>query len=118
MSIDVVIVSAARTPVGSFLGGLSSLSAAQLGEVAIRAALERAGVKPEEVDEVILGHVLQAAAGQGPARQAAMAAGIPKETPAWSLNQICGSGLRAVAVAAQQIALGDARIVVAGGRRA
>ena len=116
MSIDVVIVSAARTPVGSFLGGLSSLSAAQLGEVAIRAALERAGVKPEEVDEVILGHVLQAAAGQGPARQAAMAAGIPKETPAWSLNQICGSGLRAVALGAQQIALGDARIVVAGGQ--
>jgi acetyl-CoA C-acetyltransferase len=116
MSIEVVIVSAARTPVGSFLGGLSSLSAAQLGEVAIRAALERAGVGPEEVDEVILGHVLQAAAGQGPARQAAMGAGIPKEVPAWSLNQICGSGLRAVAIAAQQIQLGDARIVVAGGQ--
>ena len=116
MSIEVVIVSAARTPVGSFLGGLSSLSAAQLGEVAIRAALERAGVGPEEVDEVILGHVLQAAAGQGPARQAAMGAGIPREVPAWSLNQICGSGLRAVAIAAQQIQLGDARIVVAGGQ--
>ncbi|TAJ63489.1 acetyl-CoA C-acetyltransferase [Brevundimonas sp.] len=116
MSIDVVIVSAARTPVGSFLGGLSSLSAAQLGEVAIRAALGRADVGPEEVDEVILGHVLQAAAGQGPARQAAMGAGIPKEVPAWSLNQICGSGLRAVAIAAQQIQLGDARIVVAGGQ--
>ena len=116
MSIEVVIVSAARTPVGSFLGGLSSLSAAQLGEVAIRAALERPGVGPEEVDEVILGHVLQAAAGQGPARQAAMGAGIPKEVPAWSLNQICGSGLRAVAIAAQQIQLGDARIVVAGGQ--
>lgn len=116
MSVDVVIVSAARTPVGSFLGALSSLPASQLGEVAIRAALERAGVKPEEVDEVILGHVLQAAAGQGPARQAAMGAGIPKEAPAWSLNQICGSGLRAVAIAAQQIALGDARIVVAGGQ--
>ena len=116
MSIEVVIVSAARTPVGSFLGGLSSLPASKLGEVAIRAALERAGVKPEEVDEVILGHVLQAAAGQGPARQAAMGAGIPKEAPAWSLNQICGSGLRAVAIGAQQIALGDARIVVAGGQ--
>ncbi len=116
MSIDVVIVSAARTPVGSFLGGLSSLPASKLGEVAIRAALERAGVRPEEVDEVILGHVLQAAAGQGPARQAAMGAGIPKEAPAWSLNQICGSGLRAVAIGAQQIALGDARIVVAGGQ--
>ncbi|RZJ04797.1 MAG: acetyl-CoA C-acetyltransferase [Brevundimonas sp.] len=113
---DVVIVSAARTPVGSFLGGLSSLSAAKLGEVAIKAALERAGVKPEEVDEVVLGHVLQAATGQGPARQAAMGAGIPKETPAWSLNQICGSGLRAVAIGAQQIALGDAKIVVAGGQ--
>ena len=116
MSIDVVIVSAARTAVGSFLGGLSSLPASKLGEVAIRAALERAGVKPEEVDEVILGHVLQAAAGQGPARQAAMGAGIRKEAAAWSLNQICGSGLRAVALGAQQIALGDARIVVAGGQ--
>ena len=116
MSIDVVIVSAARTPVGSFLGGLSSLPASKLGEVAIKAALERAGVTPDEVDEVILGHVLQAAAGQGPARQAAMGAGIPKEAPAWSLNQICGSGLRAVAIAAQQIQLGDARIVVAGGQ--
>ena len=116
MSIEVVIVSAARTPVGSFLGGLSSLPASKLGEVAIRAALERAGVKPEEVDAVILGHVLQAAAGQGPARQAAMGAGIPKEAAAWSLNQICGSGLRAVAIGAQQIALGDARIVVAGGQ--
>ena len=116
MSIDVVIVSAARTPVGAFLGGLSSLPASKLGEVAIRAALERAGVDAAEVDEVILGHVLQAAAGQGPARQAAMGAGIPKETAAWSLNQICGSGLRAVAIAAQQIALGDAKIVVAGGQ--
>ncbi len=113
---DVVIVSAARTPVGSFLGGLSGLPASKLGEIAIKAALERAGVSGAEVDEVILGHVLQAAAGQGPARQAAMGAGIPKETPAWSLNQICGSGLRAVAVGAQQIALGDAKIIVAGGQ--
>ena len=113
---EVVIVSAARTPVGSFLGALSSLSAAQLGSVAIKAALERAGVAPEEVDEVILGHVLQAATGQGPGRQASIGAGLPKETPAWTLNQICGSGLRAVAVAAQQIALGDAKIVVAGGQ--
>ena len=116
MSIEVVIVSAARTPVGSFLGALSSLPASGLGAVAIRAALERAGVSPEEVDEVILGHVLQAAAGQGPARQAALGAGIRKEAAAWSLNQICGSGLRAVAIGAQQIALGDARIVVAGGQ--
>ncbi|ADL02533.1 acetyl-CoA C-acetyltransferase [Brevundimonas subvibrioides] len=113
---DVVIVSAARTPVGSFLGALSSLPASKLGEVAIKAALERAGVAPSEVDEVILGHVLQAAAGQGPARQASMGAGIPKETPAWSLNQICGSGLRAVALGYQQIAMGDAKIIVAGGQ--
>lgn len=113
---DVVIVSAARTPVGAFLGALSALPASKLGEVAIKAALERASVEPQAVDEVILGHVLQAAAGQGPARQASMGAGIPKETPAWSLNQICGSGLRAVAIAAQQIALGDAKIVVAGGQ--
>ena len=113
---DVVIVSAARTPVGSFLGALSSLPASKLGEIAIKAALERAGIDGKEVDEVILGHVLQAAAGQGPARQASMGAGLPKETPAWSLNQICGSGLRAVAIGAQQIALGDARIIVAGGQ--
>lgn len=113
---DVVIVSAARTPVGSFLGALSSLPASKLGSIAITAALERAGVAPADVDEVILGHVLQAATGQGPARQAAMGAGIPKETPAWSLNQICGSGLRAVAIGYQQIALGDARVIVAGGQ--
>jgi len=113
---DVVIVSAARTPVGSFLGALSSLPASKLGEIAIKAALDRAGVDPAEVDEVILGHVLQAATGQGPARQASMGAGIPKETPAWSLNQICGSGLRAVALGYQQIALGDAKIIVAGGQ--
>jgi len=113
---DVVIVSAARTPVGSFLGGLSSLPASKLGEIAIKGALEQAGVDAADVDEVILGHVLQAATGQGPARQAAIGAGIPKEAPAWSLNQICGSGLRAVALGYQQIALGDARIVVAGGQ--
>ncbi len=113
---DVVIVSAARTPVGSFLGALSSLPASKLGEIAIRGALDQAGVAAADVDEVILGHVLQAAAGQGPARQAAMAAGVPRESPAWSLNQICGSGLRAVALAYQQIAMGDARIVVAGGQ--
>ena len=113
---DVVIVSAARTPVGSFLGALSSLSASQLGEVAIKAALERAGVAPADVDEVILGQVLQAGAGQGPARQASIGAGLPVETPAWSLNQLCGSGLRAVALAYQQIVQGDAKIVVAGGQ--
>jgi len=113
---DVVIVSAARTPVGSFLGALSTLPASKLGEVAIKAALERAGVAAADVDEVILGQVLQAGAGQGPARQAAIGAGLANETPAWSLNQLCGSGLRAVALAYQQIMQGDAKIVVAGGQ--
>ena len=113
---DIVIVSAARTPVGAFNGALSSLPAHELGKVAIAAAIERAGVAPADVDEVILGQVLQAGAGQGPARQASVNAGIPVESPAWSLNQLCGSGLRAVALAAQQIATGDARIVVAGGQ--
>jgi acetyl-CoA C-acetyltransferase len=112
---DIVIVSAARTPVGSFNGALSSLPASALGTAAIKAALERAGVAPTEVNEVVLGHVLQAAAGQGPARQASVNAGIPYETPAWSLNQICGSGLRAVAVGMQQIQDG-ASVVVAGGQ--
>jgi acetyl-CoA C-acetyltransferase len=112
---DIVIVSAARTPVGSFNGSLSGLPASALGTIAIKAALERAGVAPADVSEVVLGHVLQAAAGQGPARQASVNAGIPYETPAWSLNQICGSGLRAVAVGMQQIRDG-ASIVVAGGQ--
>ena len=113
---DIVIVSAARTPVGSFNGSLSSLPAHELGKIAIQAAVERAGIQPSDVDEVILGQVLQAGQGQGPARQAAVNAGIPVEAPAWSLNQICGSGLRAVALAAQQIADGSARVVVAGGQ--
>jgi acetyl-CoA C-acetyltransferase len=113
---DIVIVSAARTPVGSFNGALSSLPASELGRIAIQAAIERAGISAADVDEVILGQVLQAAAGQGPARQAAVNAGIPVESPAWSLNQLCGSGLRAVALAAQQIQTGDAKIVVAGGQ--
>jgi len=113
---DIVIAAAARTPVGSFNGGLSSLPAHELGAIAIRAVLERAGVAAHEVDEVILGQVLQAGAGQGPARQAAVKAGVPIESPAWSLNQLCGSGLRAVALAYQQIAQGDAEIVVAGGQ--
>jgi acetyl-CoA C-acetyltransferase len=111
-----VIVAAARTPVGSFMGALSSLPASKLGEVAIRAALEQAGVEAADVDEVILGQVLTAGQGQGPARQAAIGAGIPQGAAAWGINQICGSGLRAVALAAQQIALGDATIVVAGGQ--
>jgi acetyl-CoA C-acetyltransferase len=113
---DIVIAAAARTPVGSFNGSLSSLPAHELGAVAIQEALGRAKVAPDEVDEVILGQVLQAGAGQGPARQASVKAGIRVEAPAWSLNQICGSGLRSVALAYQQIALGDARVVVAGGQ--
>jgi acetyl-CoA C-acetyltransferase len=113
---DIVIVSAARTPVGSFNGALASLPASDLGKLAIQAAVSRAGLTPADIDEVILGQVLQAAAGQGPARQASVKAGIPLESPAWSLNQLCGSGLRAVALGAQQIADGSAKIVVAGGQ--
>ncbi len=113
---DVVIVSAARTPVGSFNGALASLPAHELGSIAIRAAIERAGVPAADIDEVIMGQVLQAGAGQGPARQASVNAGVPVESPAWSVNQLCGSGLRAVALGAQQIAAGDAGIVVAGGQ--
>ena len=115
-SSTIVIVSAARTPVGSFNGSLASLPAHKLGEVAIRAALARANVAPGDVSEVILGQVLTAAQGQGPARQASVAAGIPVDAPAWSINQICGSGLRAVALGMQQIQTGSATIVVAGGQ--
>jgi len=113
---EVVIVSGARTPVGAFNGSFANVSAADLGKVAIKAALERANVKPEEVSEVILGQVLQAAQGQNPARQASMAAGVPQGSPAWSVNMVCGSGLRAVALGAQAIAQGDSAIVVAGGQ--
>src|SRR5215210_1720964 len=113
---DIVIVSAARTPVGSFSGAFATTPAHDLGAVAIKAALERAGVKAAEVDEVILGQVLTAAQGQNPARQAAMAAGVPKDKTAWGLNQVCGSGLRAVAIGMQQIQNGDADIIVAGGQ--
>ena len=112
----IVIASAARTPVGSFNGSLASLPAHKLGEVAIRAALERAKVQPGDVSEVILGQVLTAGQGQGPARQASVGAGIPVDAPAWSINQICGSGLRAVALGMQQIQSGSASIVVAGGQ--
>jgi acetyl-CoA C-acetyltransferase len=113
---DVVITAAKRTPVGAFLGTLGSVPAHDLGRTAIQAALAQAGVAPEEVSEVILGQVLTAAQGQNPARQASMAAGVPKEVPAWGVNQVCGSGLRAVALASQAIQTGDARIVVAGGQ--
>jgi acetyl-CoA C-acetyltransferase len=113
---DIVIASAARTPVGSFNGAFASLAAHDLGKVAIEAALSRAGVAATDVDEVILGQILSAGAGQNPARQAAVNAGIPVERTAFGINQLCGSGLRAVALAAQQIATGDASIVVAGGQ--
>jgi acetyl-CoA C-acetyltransferase len=113
---DVVITAAKRTPVGAFLGAFAATPAHELGRTAIAAALEQAGVAPEEVSEVILGQVLTAAQGQNPARQAAMAAGVPKEVPAWGVNQVCGSGLRAVALATQAIQTGDASIVVAGGQ--
>jgi len=113
---DVVITAARRTPVGSFLGAFASTPAHELGRIAIEAALADAGVSGEEVSEVILGQVLTAGQGQNPARQAAMAAGIAKEIPAWGVNQVCGSGLRAVALASQAVALGDSSIVVAGGQ--
>ncbi|MFO1059636.1 MAG: acetyl-CoA C-acetyltransferase [Dongiaceae bacterium] len=113
---DVVIVSAARTAVGAFNGGLSGLPASHLGQVAIKAALERAQVAPAEVSEVILGQILTAGTGQGPARQAAIGAGIPVERTAYGINQLCGSGLRAVALGMQAIGAGDSEIVVAGGQ--
>jgi len=116
MSEAIVVASAARTAVGSFNGAFADTPAHALGAVAIKGALERAGVDPKEVDEVILGQILTAAQGQNPARQAAMAAGCPQETTAWGLNQLCGSGLRAVAIGMQQIATGDASIIVAGGQ--
>ena len=116
MATDIVIVGAARTAVGSFSGAFANTPAHDLGAVAIKAALERAKVQPGEVDEVILGQILAAGQGQNPARQAAMKAGIPQEKTAWGLNQLCGSGLRAVALGMQQIANGDADIIVAGGQ--
>ena len=111
----VAIVSAARTPVGSFNGALASLAAHELGAIALKAAMARAGLEPKEIDEIIMGQVLAAGAGQNPARQAAVKAGIPVESPAWGINQLCGSGLRAVALGLQQIATGDANIIAAGG---
>ena len=113
---DIVIAAAARTPVGSFNGALSALAAHELGAVAIKGALERAGVDPSEVDEVIMGQILTAGEGQNPARQAAMKAGIPFEKTAYQMNQLCGSGLRSVALGMQSILAGDASIIVAGGQ--
>ncbi len=112
---EAVIVSAVRTAVGAFGGSLATTPAAKLGETAIAAALERASLTGDDVDEVVMGHVLQAAQGQNTARQASIGAGVPKEAPAMTINQVCGSGLRAVALAAQAIRLGDAKVVVAGG---
>ena len=113
---DIVIAGGARTPVGSFNGVFAQVSAANLGKEAISGALDRSSVAPQEVDEVIMGQILSAGQGQNPARQAAMSAGLPQETTAWGLNQLCGSGLRAVAVGMQQILAGDAEIIIAGGQ--
>jgi acetyl-CoA C-acetyltransferase len=115
MNKDVVIVSAARTPIGSFLGSLSSIPATQLGAIAIKGALDKINLKPELVQEVLMGHVVQANAGQAPARQAAINAGIPNTVPCTTINKVCSSGMKAVMQAAQSIALGDTDIVVAGG---
>ena len=112
---EVVIVSAVRTPIGSFLGALSSVPAPNLGATAIKAALEKARVSPDQVDEVLMGHVVQAGAGQAPARQAAIFAGIPDSVPCTTVNKVCASGMKAVMQAAQSIALGDTSVVIAGG---
>lgn len=112
---EVVIVGAARTPVGSFGGSMASLTAVQMGAVAVKEAIKRAGIKPEMVQEVVFGNVLQAGLGQNVARQVSMAAGLPKEVPSFTLNKVCGSGLRTVALAAQMIKAGDADCIVAGG---
>ncbi|TPN49954.1 MULTISPECIES: acetyl-CoA C-acetyltransferase [unclassified Mesorhizobium] len=116
MSASIVIASAARTAVGSFNGAFAATPAHELGAVVVKELLARAGVEAAEVDEVILGQVLTAAQGQNPARQASIMAGLPKETTAWGLNQVCGSGLRAIALGMQQIATGDAKVIVAGGQ--
>ncbi|WP_288192973.1 acetyl-CoA C-acetyltransferase [uncultured Phyllobacterium sp.] len=116
MTQSIVIASAARTPVGSFNGAFANVPAHELGAAVIKEVLSRAGVDGADVDEVIMGQVLSAGEGQNPARQAAMEAGIPQEATAWGLNQLCGSGLRAVALGMQQIATGDADIIVAGGQ--
>ena len=116
MSNDIVIVSAARTAVGSFNGSFANTPAHELGAIVIKEVLKRANVDAKDVDEVIMGQILAAGQGQNPARQAAMKAGVPQEATAWGLNQLCGSGLRAVALGMQQIANGDAKVIVAGGQ--
>ena len=112
---DVVIVSVARTPIGSFLGALSSIPAPKLGAIAIKGALQKINLKPEMVEEVLMGNVVQAGTGQAPARQAAIYAGIPDTVPCTTVNKVCASGMKTVIQAAQSIALGDAEIIVAGG---
>ena len=112
---DVVILGAARTPIGALLGGLAPVPAPKLGSIAIKCALERAGVAPDQVDEVFMGNVIQAGVGQAPARQAALGAGIPNSVPCTTVNKVCGSGLKAVMLAATQIKAGEARLLVAGG---
>src|SRR5437016_4570949 len=116
MQDDIVIVGAARTPVGSFNGAFAGVPAHQLGKVAIEAAMARAGIEGKQASEVILGQILTAGQGMNPARQASIAAGVPIEAPAWGVNQLCGSGLRAVALGYQAILNGDSEIVVAGGQ--
>ena len=115
MSKDVVVVSAARTPIGSFLGALSTITAPKLGAIAIKGALEKIGLKPGLVDEVLMGNVVQSGSGQAPARQAAIYAGIPESVPCSTVNKVCASGMKTIMQAAQSIALGDADIIVAGG---
>lgn len=114
---EVVIVGAARTPIGRFGGQFASVSAVELGVVAAKEAIERAGVDPAEIDEVLIGNILSAGLGQNVARQVAIHAGLPEETPALTVNKLCGSGLRTVIMAAQFIALGDGDVILAGGQR-
>src|SRR4051794_38115317 len=113
-----VIVAAARTPIGKFLGGLSTLSAPELGAIAIKAAVERAGISLDDINEVIMGNVVQGGVGQAPARQAMLKAGVPSSVSAMTINKVCGSGLKAVMLAAQSIKAGDAQVIVAGGQEA
>src|SRR5262249_20769603 len=114
-SITPVILSAVRTPIGRYLGGLAPLTAPRLGALVIKEAVQRAGIAPDHIDEVIMGHVLQGGTGQAPARQAQIHAGIPGTVPALTINKVCGSGLKAVMLAAQAIRAGDAQCMVAGG---
>ena len=116
MSDNIVIVAAVRTAVGSFGGSLSSIQATELGATVLKELLERTGVKPDQIDEVILGQVLTAAAGQNPARQTVIKSGLPYKVPAMTINKVCGSGLKAVHLAMQAVACGDAEIVIAGGQ--